>query len=134
MEKILFDTSTWIDFVKGKISRETNLLADYLEIKENLIYISPTIIQEFLMGTRGDFEFKHYKTQFEQLYILEDNWLEVSVLAAKLYFDLRKKGITIRKAADCLIAQVAIQNDILLVHNDSDFDLIAANSSLRTSK
>jgi predicted nucleic acid-binding protein len=132
MEKVLFDTSTWINFAKGKISKDTNLLAEYLVIKDNLIFISPTIIQEFLMGAKSDFEFTHYKIQFDKLFILDDSWLETSIAAAKLYLELRKKGVTIRKAADCLIAQVAIQNNILLVHNDSDFELIAQNSPLRT--
>lgn len=132
MEKVIFDTSTWINFTKGIISIETNLLANYLEIDENLIFISPTIIQEFLMGLRSGFDFQYYNSLFKKLNNVNENWLETSISAAKLYFDLRKKGVTIRKSTDCLIAQVAIQNNILLVHNDSDFELIAQNSPLRT--
>lgn len=55
-----------------------------------------------------------------------------SIDAAKLYFELRKKDVTIRKSTDCLVAQVTIENNTLLVHLDSDFDLIAKNSILRT--
>lgn len=132
MEKAIFDTSTWINFTKGIISIETNLLANYLEIEENLIFISPTIIQEFLMGLRSGFDFQYYNSLFRKLNNVNENWHETSISAAKLYFDLRKKGVKIRKSTDCLIAQVAIQNNILLVHNDSDFELIAQNSPLRT--
>jgi len=38
---------------------------------------------------------------------------------------LRKEGLTIRKALDCIIARVAIENDLVLFHNDKDFDIIA---------
>ena len=67
----------------------------------------------------------------ESFTVLTPNWQESSVLAAKLYFDLRKKGVTIRKSTDCLIASIALQYDFLLVHNDTDFDLLAQNSHLR---
>ena len=38
-----------------------------------------------------------------------------------IYRNLRKKGITIRKTIDCIIAAVAIEYDIQLLHNDKDF-------------
>ena len=42
--------------------------------------------------------------------------------AARIYFDCRKKGITVNSTVDCLIAQTAIENDLTLLHNDADFD------------
>jgi len=59
---------------------------------------------------------------------------QVSVQAAQLYRSLRKKGVTIRKANDCLIACYAIHFDIELCHNASDVDLIGKNSSLKIWK
>ena len=46
--------------------------------------------------------------------------------AAYLYFSCRRKGITIRSTIDCLIAQTAIDNDLILLHSDKDFERIAA--------
>jgi predicted nucleic acid-binding protein len=66
-----------------------------------------------------------------KLIAFPDTSNDAAVGAAKLYRNLRKKGITIRKPNDCLIAYYAITNDIELVHNDSDFDLIAENSTLK---
>jgi predicted nucleic acid-binding protein len=83
------------------------------------------------MGLRAKNEFITYKRYFETLNIFEPDWKTVSISSAKLFFDLRKKGVTIRKSTDCLIAQIAIDNNALLVHNDSDFDLIAQHSELR---
>jgi predicted nucleic acid-binding protein len=50
--------------------------------------------------------------------------------AAELYNDLRGKGGTIRKLFDCCIAQVAIAQNLLLIHDDRDFDAIATHKPL----
>jgi predicted nucleic acid-binding protein len=134
MEKAIFDTSVWIDFTKGIENAQTTLLEDYLRNMPTLVCLTPTILQEFLMGLRHEAHFKKYQAQLQQLHIVQSDWIDASIQAAKLYFDLRKSGVTIRKSADCLIAQVAIEHDLLLVHNDSDFELIANHSSLRTFK
>jgi predicted nucleic acid-binding protein len=52
--------------------------------------------------------------------------------AIGLYRHLRKKGITIRKSIDCLIASYAILADMYLLHNDSDFAQIARGSNLKS--
>jgi predicted nucleic acid-binding protein len=54
--------------------------------------------------------------------------------AINLYRHLRKKGITIRKSVDCLIASYAILEDMYILHNDSDFTQIAKESKLKTYK
>ncbi|MFH0939475.1 MAG: PIN domain-containing protein [Planctomycetota bacterium] len=53
---------------------------------------------------------------------------------ASLNRALRCKGITIRNAVDCMIASVAIEHDIPLLHNDRDFDYMAAFGSLKVVK
>lgn len=131
MEFTIFDTSVWIDFSRGKVNSQTLLLEKYLSLSPVSVLLTPTIIQEFLMGLRDLKDFNNYQRHFKRLICLDSNWSKTSVSAAKLYLNLRKQGITIRKSADCLIAQVAIENDLLLVHNDSDFDLIAQGSRLR---
>jgi predicted nucleic acid-binding protein len=132
MENVIFDTSVWISYSKGVENPQTIMLENYLKNFPNQVYITPTILQEFLMGLRLESDFVKYKFQFQYLNSFKSDWEKTSIDAAKLYFDLRKKGVTIRKGTDCLIAQVALENDTLLVHLDSDFELIAENSSLRT--
>lgn len=131
MEKVLFDTSVWINYNRNISNRQTDLLDEYINFHQNLIYITPTIIQEYLMGLKYEQEYLDTEEKFLYLNILSNNWLSTAQAAAKLYFNLRKKGVTIRKSTDCLIAATAIHYDLLLVHNDSDFDLIAQNSDLR---
>jgi predicted nucleic acid-binding protein len=131
MEIAIFDTSVWIDFSKGIKSSGTILLKKYLNENITALYLTPTVIQEFLMGLRTENDFMTYKRYFETLNIFELDWKTVSISSAKLFFDLRKKVVTIKKSTDCLIAQIAIDKNALLVHNDSDFDFIAQNSELR---
>ncbi len=54
--------------------------------------------------------------------------------AADIYRSLRRKGITVRKSVDCMIAAVAIEFDLPLLHNDRDFDPIEAHCGLRAVK
>lgn len=134
MDIFIFDTSVWIDFSKGIANDSTIKLEEELEKGGPNLYLTPTIIQEFLMGVKTEKDFASYLFKFTNLKILKSDWETVSIACAKLYFNLRKKGLTIRKSTDCLIAQVAIQNNAILVHNDIDFDQIALNSELRTFK
>ena len=49
-----------------------------------------------------------------------DTWRD----AARIYFDLRRRGRTVRSPIDCCIAQLAIENNLRLLHNDQDFETI----------
>jgi len=128
MDIVLVDTSVWINFFKGQ---ET---ASSLFLKNNLANIiiatCPVIIQEVLQGVLHDKEFKKVSSYFNTLTRLTGNPCEMAHEAAALYRDIRKKGFTIRKPNDCLIATYALKNKVRLLHDDKDFHFIAMNSSL----
>jgi predicted nucleic acid-binding protein len=42
-------------------------------------------------------------------------------------------GETVRKVDDCLIAAVAIRNDVAVLHDDRDFDVLARHTTLRVA-
>ena len=132
MEPALFDTTVWIDFIKGIDNRQTQLLGETISQEPRFVLITPTVLQEILQGLRTESDFNRTKTILESFQMLSPGWADISVDAARLYFTLRKKGVTIRKSTDCLIAQIALYFDILLVHNDVDFDHIAQHTPLRT--
>lgn len=126
----LFDSSVWIDYLNKVQNSKTDLLVSYLT-QGIAVFTCQTIIQEVLQGIRDDN--KHGKVQLiltTQICLSSDP-IETAVETAQIYRNLRKKGVTIRKPNDCLIAYYAISNDIELVHNDSDFDLIAQHTSLK---
>ena len=52
-------------------------------------------------------------------------------MTASIYRSLRARGITIRNSVDCMIAAACIEHEARLLHNDRDFDLLAAHSELQ---
>jgi predicted nucleic acid-binding protein len=126
---ILFDTSVWIDFFTGKLTTESTLLTDYIE-NNCPIFICPVIVQEVLQGVRNDKDYMLIKESFLALILLNEDPLEAAIGAADIYRKLRKKGLTIRKSNDCLIAWFAIKNSLHVVHCDRDFDVILENIDL----
>jgi len=130
-EPLIFDTSIWIDFFKNSASDKVDLLASYIENNEQIL-LTPTIIQEILQGIREDKQYRQIKDILFYMEILELPPVQAAIGAAELYRSLRKKGLTIRKSNDCLIAFYAIEFSLKLVHADSDFDLIAKHSPLKS--
>ncbi|HET8582858.1 MAG TPA: PIN domain-containing protein [Jatrophihabitans sp.] len=45
--------------------------------------------------------------------------------AASIYRGCRAHGETVRSLTDCLIAAIAIRNDVAVLHRDKDYDTIA---------
>ncbi len=125
---VLVDTSVWIDFFKNKESAEVNLLQRAIADRED-IAICGLILTEVLQGIKTNKEYDLVLESFESLSFLEMD-KEVYILAANIYRELRKNGITIRKSIDCLIAAVAISHNIPLLHNDKDFEPIVASHNL----
>jgi predicted nucleic acid-binding protein len=93
--------------------------------------LCPVIYQEILQGIREDKIFLRVKAILRQYRMIDIDIMYVSNHAIDLYRHLRKKGITIRKSNDCLIASYAIITDMHLLHNDNDFTKIAGESKLK---
>ena len=52
--------------------------------------------------------------------------------ASTLYRQCRASGETVRKLMDCLIASIAIRNGLPLLHQDSDYEILARHTQLQT--
>ena len=128
--KILVDASVWIDFFNGTPGRPKATLHDLLQSEKD-VCVSDYILTETLQGFKDDREFKAARGCLLNFPIYSLNSPGSYIHAAELYRKLRKKGLTIRKTADCLIAQTAIEHQLSLLHNDSDFDRLASICELR---
>lgn len=128
----LVDTTVWIDFFRGKNTPEAEMLQHMLNAGED-ICICGVILTEVLQGIREDADYKAVASRFEAFLFLP-MLRRTFVNAAQLYRMLRRKGITIRNAVDCMIAAVAIEHDIPLLHRDRDFDPIAEHCRLKVIK
>jgi predicted nucleic acid-binding protein len=72
-----------------------------------------------------------FRTAFLAIPVLSDavpRGLYIS--AAEIYRQGRRRGITIRPSADCLIAAIAIHHGIPVWHGDRDFSAIARYTRL----
>ena len=116
---ILVDTTVWIDFFAARSLSHVVALETIIKRREN-ICICGIILAEVLQGIRKDTEFRKTRDLFKTLILLPMPYT-VFLRSAGIYRKLRKIGITIRKPLDCMIASVAIENDIPLLHNDKDF-------------
>ena len=129
-QAIIFDTSVWIELIKQKNTKKSLLLYEYI-LSNKPLWLTPTIVQEVLQGSKNSQEFESLKESMLGFRCLIINSVDAAIQAAQLYSSLRQKGVTIRKPNDCLIAVYALHFDLEICHNDSDFDLIAQNSSLK---
>jgi len=129
---IMVDTTVWIDFFGSLEFPHVATLESLVRNKDDLC-ICGVILTEVLQGIRKEKEYKDTRERFDSLIFLPMTHATF-IKAADIYRALRRKGIMIRKPIDCMIASVAIENDIPLLHNDRDFDQIEQHCDLKTIK
>lgn len=122
---VLVDTSVLINFFSGRETNGVSLFKDLLS-KSIPFGINYYIYQEVVQGAQNENEFDllHRYLCTQTFYHLK-NGIKSFENAAKIYFCLRTHGITVRSTIDLLIAQTAIENNLLLLHEDRDFSNIA---------
>jgi predicted nucleic acid-binding protein len=132
-EPLIFDTSIWIHFLNGTSSPGKTLLEMYMDA-DSPIVLTPTIIHEILQGIREDTQYERVKENLQAYIVLSIDPIQAAIGAAELYRKLRKKGITIRKANDCLIGYYAIHHRLTIIHNDFDFDLMGEHAMVQVRR
>lgn len=116
---MLADTSVWIDYLNGKENSLTNILDKALI--DGLVSIGDLILLEILQGIKAEQEYNDTKAALsllEQYEMFGQNMVEK---CAENFRFLRKKGITIRKTNDVIIASFCIENNLPLLFSDHDF-------------
>jgi hypothetical protein len=121
----LVDTSVWIDFFRAHDTPPVRRLKTLLQLGAD-VCITAQILQEILQGTRDEAQFEKYLEYFSSQPILHPrDAVDCAIAAARNYFDCRRRGLTVRSSNDCVIAQVALEHDALLLHDDADFEHMA---------
>jgi len=128
---VIIDTSVFIDYLKGKDNTPARKFQSILD--SGIPYgINSFIYQELLQGVKAEQEFHKLKEYLDtQRFYKFKHEQESFANAALVYLKCRKKGITLSSTIDCIIAQTALENNLLLLHNDSDFEKIAGVAELR---
>ncbi len=116
---ILVDSSVWIDYFNGRDSREADILDQTLGVRR--VAVGDLILTEVLQGFQIDRDYRTAKHLMESLTVFDMLGQDMAVKSAENFRRLRKRGITIRKTADVIIASFCIDRAIPLLFSDKDF-------------
>jgi predicted nucleic acid-binding protein len=119
---VLIDTSVWITVLRDKTGGTSDRLQAWLADREPLLTRFSQL--ELLQGCRDEQEWALLGDYLHgQAYVeaRTSTWPS----AARIYFELRRAGKTVRSPIDCCIAQLALENQLMLIHDDRDFEVIA---------
>ncbi|RDH87444.1 MAG: VapC toxin family PIN domain ribonuclease [endosymbiont of Escarpia spicata] len=128
---IFVDSSVWIDFFNGTQSAETNKLDSLLGTEP--IGLGDLVLIEVLQGFRHDRDYNTAKELLTSLTVFELGGKNIAINSADNFRFLRKKGVTVRKTVDVLIATFCINNDIPLLYSDKDFEPFHLHLKLRNA-
>ena len=121
---ILIDSSVWIDWLRGADTAAVRFVQQREGSEE--LALTHLVYLEVLQGIRLDRQFALTRDVLAaQTLLTPRDATKTHEAAAQLYRAASKKGLTVRKSSDCLIAAIAIEHDALLVHNDRDFLALA---------
>jgi predicted nucleic acid-binding protein len=116
---VIVDTSVWIDYLRGGSTPETLWLDR--ELQRQPLGLTDLILCEVLQGTR-DSAFARVRSDLLKFHIFSSCTVPLAIAAAQNYRSLRKRGYTVRKTIDCLIATFCLEEGHSLLHLDRDFD------------
>lgn len=116
---ILADTSVWIDYFNGVAGPHTDQLD--AAITNGSVVIGDLIFLEILQGIDDEHDYRRTRHSLLALDQFELFRKHMAAKCADNYRTLRRRGITIRKTADVIIATFCIDNRLPLLFVDRDF-------------
>jgi predicted nucleic acid-binding protein len=119
---ILVDTSVWVHVLRDKQGRIVEAFRRRIGTQDCVITRFTQL--ELLQGAKDEREWRHLDDYLSYQYYLEAHDLTWRG-AARISFDLRRKGLSVRSPIDCCIAHLAMEYGALLLHRDHDFEKIA---------
>ncbi len=125
---IVVDSSVWVDYFNGRVTPETDRLDVLLQSEP--VAIGDLILAEVLQGFRAESAARRAERMLTQLIVFDMLGADRALRAARRYRALRRRGVTIRKTADVLIASFCISEGHRLLSSDRDFDPFTAHLGL----
>jgi predicted nucleic acid-binding protein len=117
---VVVDTTVWIDYLRGVENPETDWLDAQLDRQR--LALTDIILCEVLQGVRDDDTAGNVETLLLKFEVFESGGVTLARESARNYRALRKRGQTVRKTIDCLIATFCLREGHSLLHRDRDFD------------
>ena len=119
----------WIDFLEAKGTAFDRHLAELIE-RDAPIALVDIVYCEILQGIRDEDTYNRTRVSLLAHPILRPRGLETFETAANLYRTARRRGLTIRRRVDCVIAATCFEARAEIYHSDRDFDALARVSDL----
>jgi len=125
---IVVDTSAWIEFLRDTDSPVCNTVDELLDAD---LAVCHAISMEVLAGARDDHHVAQLRGLMHRATMLTTTPADYDE-AAGLYRMCRRRGETVRKLIDCLIAAVTIRAGAEVLHADADFAALERHTPLQT--
>ncbi|MGA2317728.1 MAG: PIN domain-containing protein [Thermodesulfobacteriota bacterium] len=127
VDKILIDTSAWIEYFKDKSAGLSKRVDEILSKYE--VYVPKVVIAELIQSSKSEREVSIVEDFVDAFNIIdqkEDTWIK----AGKLSFNLKKKGKNVN-LTDCYIAVIAQEYDCQILSLDFHFKDIQKSFNIR---
>ena len=125
---VIVDTSAWVEYFRGGIPEVVGKVDRCLD--QDMVGIGDLVYCEVMQGIRSPRARNEVSTLLLSLPQFEMAGFAMAEKSAANYRLLRSKGVTVRKTIDVLIGTFCVEHGFQIVHNDSDFALMARHIGL----
>ena len=117
---VIVDTTVWVDYLCGIATEETDWFER--ELGHRRFGITDLILCEILQGMPDEESARILRREFSHFEIYNNGGEELAVAAARNFRQLHKRGRTVRKTIDGLIATFCMVQGFSLLHRDRDYN------------
>ncbi|HEY0204181.1 MAG TPA: PIN domain nuclease [Acetobacteraceae bacterium] len=130
---IVVDSSVWIGLLRGADSGPVHRLRGFAETEDDQILVGDLVLLEVLQGARDEAHASRIERNLRRYPVVPMLSDSLGVLAARNYWRLRGRGITVRKTVDMIIGTYCLEGGHILLHDDRDFDPMAQHLGLQVT-
>ncbi len=121
---ILVDTSAWVEYDRATGS-DVDIRLTHLIERRGPLAVSEPIVMEVVAGARTDEREADLRRLLARFTLLRFDPVADFDVAARIYRDCRRIGVTPRGMVDCMIASVAQRHSATLLARDRDLEAVA---------
>lgn len=128
---LIYDTSVWVEYLRATGSRSHLHLRDHLDA-DRPVLVPEIVRMELLQHPTDELGLLRRTRLLDSFPLLALEPVIDTDRAAAIQRECRSRGKSVRNLLDCLIAAIALRQDLAVAHRDRDFELIAQVAGLQT--
>ncbi len=117
---VIVDNTAFVDYLRGLPNAETEYFDR--ELGQLRFGLTDFVLCEVLQGIRDERAFTRVLRALRRFEVFDTGGQGLAIGAARNYLRLRRRGHTVRKTIDYLIATFCLRDAHSLLHRDRDFD------------